>query len=177
MVGRVADTRAERPDPPPEGRTRNVREYGVDDTSAGVTSATAPREPFRLRASHLMEAVVERENMARAYRRVLRNGGAPGVDAMSVEELLPHLRQHWPSIKEHLLEGRYLGLGKSSFRQVLPSAVLRENYGLASARIRSNCSSSGRFNIAGSSGRRWARSSRMSFNRANRPSKSGKREG
>ena len=90
------------PDAHPEGRTRNVREQG-----RGASSATAPREPSRLRASQLMEAVVERENMARAYQRVGRNGGAPGVDKMSVGALLPYLREHWPGIKEDLLEGRY----------------------------------------------------------------------
>lgn len=100
MVDRVADKRAEMPDFHPEGRTRNG--YGM-----GATSATAPKEHSRLRASHLMEAVVERENMARAYRRVVRNGGAAGVDKMPVEELLPYLRQHWPGIKEDLLDGRY----------------------------------------------------------------------
>ena len=54
-----------------------------------------------------MEAVVEREHMARAYRRVVRNGGAPGVDQMPVELLLPYLKEHWVGIKEDLLAGRY----------------------------------------------------------------------
>lgn len=54
-----------------------------------------------------MEAVVERENMARAYRRVVTNGGAAGVDKMPVDELLAHLTEHWARIKGELLEGRY----------------------------------------------------------------------
>ena len=54
-----------------------------------------------------MEAVVERENMARAYRRVVRNSGAAGVDKMPVEQLLPYLKEHWVGIKEDLLAGRY----------------------------------------------------------------------
>ncbi len=55
----------------------------------------------------LMEAVVERENMLNALRRVVGNKGAAGVDAMSVEELKPYLQTHWGQIKEHLLEGSY----------------------------------------------------------------------
>ena len=55
----------------------------------------------------LMEAVVERSNMQRAYQRVVRNKGAAGVDGLGVSELRDLLRQHWPTIKAKLLEGRY----------------------------------------------------------------------
>lgn len=54
-----------------------------------------------------MEVVVERKNMARAYRRVKANGGAAGVDKMSVVALLPYLRTHWARTREELLKGRY----------------------------------------------------------------------
>ena len=56
---------------------------------------------------NLMEAVVERENMLKALRRVVGNKGAAGVDAMSVDELKPYLQTHWGCIKEYLLEGSY----------------------------------------------------------------------
>jgi RNA-directed DNA polymerase len=56
----------------------------------------------------LMEAVVERENMKAALKRVQKNDGAPGVDGMTVDELVSHLRSHWPRIKEELLNGSYL---------------------------------------------------------------------
>ena len=55
----------------------------------------------------LMEAVVERSNMQRAYQRVVRNKGAAGVDGLGVTELGDLLRQHWPTIKAKLLEGSY----------------------------------------------------------------------
>src|SRR5690625_4741190 len=51
----------------------------------------------------LMEAVVDRENMTAAYKRVMANKGAPGVDGMPVEELLPFLNREWAGIKEDLL--------------------------------------------------------------------------
>jgi RNA-directed DNA polymerase len=54
-----------------------------------------------------MEAVVERENMWLALKRVERNKGAAGVDNMTVEQLRTYLREHWLRIKEELLAGTY----------------------------------------------------------------------
>ena len=54
-----------------------------------------------------MEAVVERENMFKALRQVEANKGSAGVDGVSVQALRAYLREHWPRIKEELLEGRY----------------------------------------------------------------------
>jgi RNA-directed DNA polymerase len=55
-----------------------------------------------------MEAVVERSNMMRAYRRVVSNGGAPGVDGRTVDELKCWLVEHWASVRRALLSGSYL---------------------------------------------------------------------
>ena len=55
-----------------------------------------------------MERVVERANMGLAYRRVVRNKGAAGIDDLTVSELKDWLTVHWPSVKKALLEGRYL---------------------------------------------------------------------
>lgn len=54
-----------------------------------------------------MEAVVARENLLDAYRRVMSNKGAAGVDEMPVEQLKPYLQEHWARIKEDLLNGTY----------------------------------------------------------------------
>ena len=51
--------------------------------------------------------VYSRENLFMALERVQQNGGAPGVDGMTVEELPEHLRQHWESIREKLETGKY----------------------------------------------------------------------
>ena len=55
----------------------------------------------------LMEEVLRRENVFAAYRRVVQNGGAAGVDGMTVEDLMPYCREHWARIREELLERRY----------------------------------------------------------------------
>ncbi|MHC8361280.1 hypothetical protein ACYZUA_13415 [Pseudomonas sp. LS2P72] len=55
-----------------------------------------------------MEEVVEPSNMRRAYKRVLKNRGAAGVDRLTVEELKDWLLVHWSSVKTALLEDQYL---------------------------------------------------------------------
>jgi RNA-directed DNA polymerase len=54
-----------------------------------------------------MEEVVESKNLIKAYRKVVRNSGAAGVDEMTVEELKPYLQTEWPKIKEALLADEY----------------------------------------------------------------------
>jgi len=53
----------------------------------------------------LMEQVLERPNLMRAYQRVVSNKGAAGVDQMPVTALKTHLQQHWPTLRERLLSG------------------------------------------------------------------------
>ena len=55
----------------------------------------------------LMQEVCERETLIAAHKRVVRNGGAPGVDGMTVDELMPWCREHWARIREELLSGTY----------------------------------------------------------------------
>lgn len=102
MPGGDAEGHDGKHDASPEGRGRNSREYGV-----GVSSGTAARGNFCPEETMLMEAVVGRENLWRSLKRVESNKGAGGVDAMPVSGLRPHLREHWPRIKEDLLAGRY----------------------------------------------------------------------
>ena len=54
-----------------------------------------------------MEKVVERDNLKKAIERVENNKGSSGVDNMQVNELRPHLTEHWNRIKQELLDGTY----------------------------------------------------------------------
>lgn len=56
---------------------------------------------------YLMEELCERGNMRAALQQVRANKGAPGIDAMHVEELPAFLKAHWLAIKEQLLQGTY----------------------------------------------------------------------
>jgi RNA-directed DNA polymerase len=51
--------------------------------------------------------VLRRENLQVAHARVVSNGGAPGVDGMTVEALGAYCREHWPRIRQELLGGTY----------------------------------------------------------------------
>jgi RNA-directed DNA polymerase len=51
---------------------------------------------------------VRRENLVAAHARVVRNGGAPGIDGMSVDDLMAYCRQHWARIRKQLLSGTYI---------------------------------------------------------------------
>lgn len=53
------------------------------------------------------EQVMGRENLLAALKRVEANGGAAGIDGMTVEELRPYLREHWLEIRARLDAGKY----------------------------------------------------------------------
>ncbi len=52
-----------------------------------------------------MEEVCERENLKEALRQVKGNKGSAGVDGITVGQLTDYLKQHWPVIREQLLNG------------------------------------------------------------------------
>jgi len=57
--------------------------------------------------TELWEKIWERDNLNTAIKRVERNGGAPGIDGMTVEELRPTLKAKWLEIRESLDLGSY----------------------------------------------------------------------
>src|SRR5690554_2548499 len=63
----------------------------------------------------LMNQIISRKNMTKAYKRVVSNKGSSGIDGMSVGDLKPYLEVHWSEIKEALLQGTYY---PQSVRQV-----------------------------------------------------------
>jgi RNA-directed DNA polymerase len=92
-----------------EKRVATSEDSGRNPRRAGVRASrgTARTEYSHPEPTELMEAVVGRENMRRAYQRVASNQGAAGVDGVSVADLRGCLNTHWARIKEELLEGRY----------------------------------------------------------------------
>jgi RNA-directed DNA polymerase len=59
------------------------------------------------RTDRLMEEVCEQENLKAALRQVKGNKGSAGVDGITVNQLPDYLKQHWPTIREQLLNGTY----------------------------------------------------------------------
>jgi RNA-directed DNA polymerase len=77
----------------------------VGGTEACAANAALESQAVMLGPS--MEAIVERDNLKKALAQVKRNKGAPGVDAMRVDELASYLKSHWPAIRAQLLDGSY----------------------------------------------------------------------
>lgn len=84
------------------------------DSNKGVCSDTELETERKDGAESLLERILDSNNLNQAYLRVKQNGGAAGIDGMTVEEMLPYLKKH----REELLEELYLGKYK-------PKAVRR----------------------------------------------------
>ncbi len=83
-------------------RERNSRGYAAVLSGSPASPGHCDR-PTPL----LMEAVVGRENMKAAWKRVKANKGSPGVDGMTIEQTGRWLESNWTAIKEQLLKGIY----------------------------------------------------------------------
>ncbi len=55
----------------------------------------------------MLERIVERTKLNRAYKRVKKNKGAGGVDGMTVDELLEYLKDNGEEIRQNVLAGKY----------------------------------------------------------------------
>jgi RNA-directed DNA polymerase len=74
----------------------------------GAQAHTAATGQTKTEGPPLMEAVVERSNLWLAYRRVVENRGARGIDDLTVDEFGDWPKVHWPSVKAALLAGQYM---------------------------------------------------------------------
>jgi RNA-directed DNA polymerase len=55
----------------------------------------------------MLDRILSKENMTQAYRRVVSNGGASGIDGMKASELQSYLNEAWAFLKAEILEGKY----------------------------------------------------------------------
>lgn len=85
----------------PKGKARPA---GRGETDARPAEQ-APESPAS--TNRLMEEVCERDNLKAALQRVKANKGSAGVDGMTVGELTGYLKQHWPALRDQLLNGTY----------------------------------------------------------------------
>jgi RNA-directed DNA polymerase len=98
-----AARRAEKPED-----CRRVADGIRESTDRERQTPAAAEETIPTGATMLLEEVLRRENLLNAHARVLSNGGAPGIDGMTVEALWPYLQKNWTRIREELQKGTYM---------------------------------------------------------------------
>jgi RNA-directed DNA polymerase len=89
----------------------SVEEQAVQPPRTGGERSSSPapgqNTPHPARDLVLWEDLFSPANMARALRRVERNGGAPGPDGMTTAELRPFVDANWAEIRRSLDAGTY----------------------------------------------------------------------
>jgi RNA-directed DNA polymerase len=88
-------------------RPGDIGEGGTRPESREEPQAFTAISPARALTVNLMEEVTHRDNLNRAYRRVMANKGAPGVDGMTVDELREWIAEHKQELIASLLDGTY----------------------------------------------------------------------
>ena len=56
---------------------------------------------------NLLELILRKDNMNKAYKKVKSNGGAGGIDGMQVDELLSYLKEHNDKLIQEIKDGKY----------------------------------------------------------------------
>ena len=65
-----------------------------------ITNANESKE-------RLLEAIMEKDNLNNAFKKIKSNKGAHGIDGMKVDELLQYLKGNREQLKQSILDGKY----------------------------------------------------------------------
>ena len=66
-----------------------LQKDSVEHEEYAEVCSTESREVDRKNGADLLEKVLRRENLNKAYKRIKANKGASGIDGMTVKEALP----------------------------------------------------------------------------------------
>jgi RNA-directed DNA polymerase len=83
-------------------------ERHLPEPTVGVSLEATESQTTYVMGQMLIEEMIEKENLQRALKRVMGNGGSAGVDQMTTEELPKYLECEWPRLRRELLDGRYI---------------------------------------------------------------------
>ena len=56
---------------------------------------------------NLLDLILRKENLNKAYKKVKSNKGSGGIDGMQVDELLPYLRENQMNLIQEIRDGKY----------------------------------------------------------------------
>ena len=90
----------------PEFRSYPQKDSAEHEEYVGAQSVGG-REVGEQDGADLLEQILSRDNLNRAYKRVRANKGAPGIDGMTIEDALPWLREHRDELLESIRQGKY----------------------------------------------------------------------
>ncbi len=82
------------------------RDSAEHEEYAGAQSVDT-REGKEADGADLLERILSRDNLNKAYKRVKANKGAPGIDGMTVEDALPWLKEHREEFLDSIRTGKY----------------------------------------------------------------------
>jgi len=77
------------------------------ERNKGARSVALPESAEKNGADSLLEKILHRDNLNAAFKRVRQNGGAAGIDEMTVDEMLPYLREHREELVASIRGVRY----------------------------------------------------------------------
>jgi len=77
------------------------------ESNKGARSIASLETTEKDGAESLLERVLHRDNLNAAYKRVKQNGGAAGADGMTVDEMLPYLKEHKDGLLANIRNGKY----------------------------------------------------------------------
>ena len=101
----MAMRRTSRQMPAQAGRTGTVQGEALREP--GSDEVRGPRHDRKDTGPGLLLAVLARENLQRAWKRVKANKGTAGVDGLDIDQTAERLRTQWPVIRGQLLSGTY----------------------------------------------------------------------
>ena len=81
------------------------KEYAEASAHLKITENNHAITDFQ--TDELLEKILHRNNLNKAYQRVKSNKGAGGVDGMSVDELLTFLKENREQLIQQLKDGKY----------------------------------------------------------------------
>ena len=84
-----------------------MQREGVEHKEYAEALSTERQEAEERDGADLLEKVLDRDNLNKAYKRVKGNKGASGIDGMSVDEALPWLKEHREELLESIRKGKY----------------------------------------------------------------------
>lgn len=85
--------------------TSNATMTPTGEDASAAAMHRALKQDEMTNTQDLFEAVLTRDNLTRAWKRVKSNHGAPGIDGITVDNFAAHAREHWPALHEQLKVG------------------------------------------------------------------------